>query len=77
MFSNKHFDDLQQLLSCTKNNCDIEVTEIKITKQVSLLNNLYLDNNSYEFTPTGTPAGDTLLYNTNHVSYKGHHDLNI
>ena len=68
MFSNKHFDDLQGLLSCTKNNFDIiEVTEIKITRQVSLLNNLYLDNHSYEFTPTETTAGDTLLYNATHL----------
>ena len=45
---NKTFDDLQHLLSCTKNNFDIVgVTEARITKQVSLLNNLYLNNYSY------------------------------
>ena len=50
---NKSFDDLQHLLSCMKNNFDIiGVTEARITKQVSLLNNLNLNNYSYEFTPT-------------------------
>ena len=40
---NKNFDDLQHILSCTENNFDmIGVTETRITKQVSLLNNLNL-----------------------------------
>ena len=39
----KNSDDLQHLLDCTKNNFDIiGVTETRITKQVSLLNNLNL-----------------------------------
>ena len=39
----KNFDDLQHLLDCTKNNFDIiGVTKTRITKQVSLLNNLNL-----------------------------------
>ena len=50
---NKSFDDLQHLLIRMKNNFDIiGVTEARITKQVSLLNNLNLNNYSYEFTPT-------------------------
>ena len=64
-------DDLQHLLSCTKNNFDmIEVTEERIAKQVSLSNNLNLNNYSYEFTPTETTAGGTLFYIANHLSYK-------
>ena len=46
-------------------------------KQVSLLNNLNLNNYCFEFTPTETSAGDTLLYIANHRSYKCHNDLNI
>ena len=43
MLSSKIFDDLQHLLSCTKNNFDIiGVTEIRIIKQVALLNILNL-----------------------------------
>ena len=49
---NKNFDDLQHLLSFTKNVFDIiAVSETRITKQVSLLNNLNLNNYSLEFTP--------------------------
>ena len=59
----------QHFLSCTKNFFDIIVIrETRITKQVSLLNNLNLNNYSFEFTPTETSAGDTLLYIANHLS---------
>ena len=42
----------------------------KIAKQVSFLNNLNLNNFSFEFTPTETSLGGTLLYIANHLSYK-------
>ena len=75
---NKNFDDLQHLLSCTKTKLDIiAISETRITKQVSLSNNLNLNNYSFEFTPTETSAGGTLLYIANHLSYKCRNDLNI
>ena len=75
---NKNFDDLQHLLSSTKKVFDIiAVSETRITKQVSLLNNLNLNHYSFEFTPTEASAGGTLLYITNHLSYKCRNDLNI
>ena len=77
---NKTFDDLQHLLNCTKKNFDIlAVSETRITKQVSLLNNLNLNNYSFKFTPSETSACGTLLYvaNHHHLSYKCHNDLNI
>ena len=55
----------------------IAVTETQITRNVSLLNNLNLNNYSFEFTPTETCAGGTLLYIANHLSYKYRNDLNI
>ena len=68
---NKNFDDFQHLLSCTKTKFDIiAVSETRITKQVSLSNNLNLNNYSFEFTPTETSAGGTLFYIANHLSYK-------
>ena len=74
----KNFDDLQHLLNCTKKCFDIIATsETRITKQISLLNNLNLNNFSFEFTPTETSAGGTFLYIANHLSYKCRHDLNI
>ena len=74
----KNFDDLQHLLSFTKKNFDIiAISETRIIKQVSLLNNLNLNNYSFEFTPTETSAGGTLLYIANNLSYKCRNDLNI
>ena len=55
----------------------IAVTETRITRNVSLLNNLNLNNYSFEFTPTETCAGGTLLYIANRLSYKCCNDLNI
>ena len=74
---NNSFDDLQHLLNRTKKKNDIiAISETRITKQVSLLNNLNLNIYSFEFTPTETSAGGTLLYIANHLSYKCHNDLN-
>ena len=54
---NKNFDDPQYLLSCTKKCFDIiAVSETRITRNVSLLNNLNLNNYSFEFTLTETCA---------------------
>ena len=65
---NKSFDDLQHLLSCTKNNFDRKaVTETRMTKRESLLNNLNLNNYLHQFIPFKTSAGDTLLYIANHA----------
>ena len=65
-------------MSSTKKVFDIiAVSETRITKQVSLLNNLNLNHYSFEFTPTETSAGGTLLYIANHLSYKHRNDLNI
>ena len=55
----------------------IAISETRIPKQASLLNNLNLNNHSFEFTPTETSAGGTLLYIANYLSYKCRNDLNI
>ena len=69
---------MQHLLSCTKTKFNITaISEKRITKQVSLSNNLNLNNHSFEFNPTETSAGGTLLYIVNHLSYKCRNDLNI
>ena len=65
---NKNFDDLQYLLSCTKKTDTIAVSETWITRNLSLLNNLNLNNYSFEFTLTETCAGGTLLYIANPLS---------
>ena len=74
----KNFDDLHHLLSCTKTKFDIiAISETRIIRQVSLLNNLNLNNYYFEFTPTETSACGGLLYIANHLSYKCRNDLNI
>ena len=74
----KNFDEHQHLLNCTTKKFDIiAISETRITKQASLLNNLNLNNYSFEFTPTETSAGGTLLDIANHLSYKCRNDLNI
>ena len=61
---------LKHLLSSTKKYFDtIAISENRITKQVSLLNNLNLNKYSFEFTPTETSAGGTLIYIANHLSH--------
>ena len=55
-FLNKKLDD--HLLSCTKKLFDIiAISEARITKNISILNNLNHNNYSFEFTPTETSAG--------------------
>ena len=72
------FDNLQHLSSYTQKTFDIiAIGETRITKQVSLLNNFNLNNYFFEFTPTETPAGGTLLDIANHLLYKCHNDLNF
>ena len=64
--------------NCTKNNFDIiGVTKTRISKQLSLLNNLNLNNYSYKFASTETNVGGTLLYIANHLSCKYCNDLHI
>ena len=50
---------------------------MRITKQASLLNNLNLNNYSFEFTLTETSAGGFLVCIANYLSYKCCNGLNI
>ena len=77
-FLNKKFNELEQLLSCTNKNFDgIAASETRITKNISLTNNVTMNNFSFESIPTEFSAGCTLLYVANHFSYKPPLDLNI
>ena len=59
---NKNFNELEHLLSCTNKNFDvIAISETRITKNVSLTNNLTMNNLSTDFTPTESLAGGTVL----------------
>ena len=54
----------------------IEISETRITKQVYLLNNLNLNNYSFEFISSETSAGGTFFYIANHLSYKCRNNIN-
>ena len=76
---NINFDDLPRLLNCTKKFFDtVAISKKRITKQASSLNNLNLNNYSFEFPATETSAGGARLYIANYLSYnKCRNDLNI
>ena len=75
---NKNFEEIQNLLKSTNINFDvIAITETKIPKNVSVTQNIVLNNYSFEYTFTESSAGGTLLYIANHLSYKIRNDLKI
>ena len=74
----KTFHGLEDLLKCTNKIFDIVlVSETRITKKTSLNSNINLQNYSFEFMPTESNAGGTLLYIANHWSHKPRTDLNL
>ena len=68
---NKNFEELQNLLQSANINFDvIAITETRIPKNVSVTENIVLNNYSFEHAPTESSAGGTLLYIANRLSYK-------
>ena len=58
---NKNFEELQNLLRSTNINFNvIAITETRIPKNVSVTQNIVLNNYSFEHTPTESSAGGTL-----------------
>ena len=55
----------------------IAITETRIPKNVSITQNIVLNNYSFGHTPTEFSAGVTLLYIPYHLSYKSCSDLKI
>ena len=59
---NKIFEELQNILRSTNINFDvIVITETRIPKNVSVTQNIVLNNYSFEHTPADSSAGGTLL----------------
>ena len=74
----KNFDDLEYLLKTTNTNFDIiAISETRILKNTKIVKNINIPNFSYEFTPTESAAGGTLLYIADHLAYQNTNDLNI
>ena len=75
---NKTFEELQNPLQSTNINVDvIAITEARVPKNVSVTQNIVLNNHSFEQTPTESSAGGTLLYIAIRLSYKIRNDLKI
>ena len=74
----KNFDDLEYLLKTTNMNFDIiAISETRITENMNKITNININNYAFEFTPTESSAGGTLIYVANHVAYKPRTDLQI
>ena len=70
-------EDLEYLLKTTNINIDIiAISETKILKNTKVVNNINIQNFSYEFTPAESAAGKTLLYIADHLAYQKRNDLN-
>ena len=74
----KNLDDLEHLLKCANKTFDIvAVSETRITEKVSLTSNTNVQNYSFEFTPTESNTGETLLCIANHLPYKPRTGFNL
>ena len=78
-FLGKNFDDLEYLLKTTNMNFDIiAISETRITKNINnILSNINLNHYAFEFTPTESSVGGTLIYVADHSAYKPRTDLQI
>ena len=74
----KNFEDLEYLLKTTNTNFDIiAISETRILKNTKIVKNINIPNFSYEFTPTESTAGGTLIYIADHLAYQKRNDLII
>ena len=74
----KNFEDLEYLLKTTNTNFNIiAISETRILKNTKIVKNINIPNFSYEFTPTESTAGGTLIYIADHLAYQKRNDLTI
>ena len=73
-----HIDDLRYLVeSCPNKPKIIGITECRLRKNREVLSNIDLNDYSFEFTPTESTKGGTLIYIENYLRYKIRKDLNL
>ena len=72
------FEDLEYLLKTTNTSFDIiAISEPRILKNANIVKNIIIQIVSYEFTPTESTTGGTLLYIADQLTYQTRNDLNI
>ena len=64
------------MIKSTNINFDI-ISETRILKDTNIVKNINIPNFSFEFTPTESTAGGTLLYIADHLAYQNRNDLNL
>ena len=71
MLSFKNFDDFQHLIQSTNINFYVTaILESRTTENKQSVVDKNVSDYSYEFCPTESSAGGTLLYMGNYLSYK-------
>ena len=74
----KNIDDFEHLIQSAKSDFDIiAVSESRITKNKLPPIDISIPNYSYKFCSTEANAGGTLIYISNHLSYKTRNNLKI
>ena len=75
----QNFEDLEYLLNSTNFNYNIAISETRIIKNIEITKNfkLTLKKYNFEYIPTESTNGGTMLCTANHLSYKPRHDLKI
>ena len=74
----KTFEDLEYLLKTTNTNFNIiAISETRILKNTKIVKNINIPNFSYQFTPTESTAGGTLLYVADRLVCQKRSNLNI
>ena len=74
----KKFDNLEYLLKTSITNFDTIVFQRPgYKKNNKIVKNINIPNFSYEFTPTESTAGGTLIYIADHLAYQKRNDLII
>ena len=73
---NKNFCDLEYLLKSTNINYDIfAISEIRTMKNLEITQNTDLKNYNFEYIPTESTAGGTMLYIADHLAYEPRNEL--
>ena len=73
---NAHFDELTAMLNLLNFNFSIiGLTETRLKMDVNISFPISIEGYSYEYTPTESSCGGTLLYISNNINYKPRNDL--
>ena len=75
---NKHFEELEYFIKSTNISFDImAILDTKILKDTSIVKTINIPNFSFEFSPTESTAGGTILDIADHIAYQNGNYLNF